>query len=366
MRGISLWLFSSCSWAVAVLLCSSRLFSARWLASTNQKDIGVAYLILAATSGLLGTAFSALMRLELAATGAGAPPLLLSGGRGQLYNVLITAHGVFMLFFTVMPALLGGFGNWLVPVLIGAPDMAFPRLNNISLWLQIPAVLLLLLSALHEQGVGTGWTIYPPLSGWAGHGGAAVDLAIFSMHLAGLSSVLGSVNFLVTIWNMRTPGMTWATLPLFVWSVFFTAIAISQWPMNACGRSSQAERRLVILAMPVLAAALTMLLTDRSVNTGFFVAGAGGDVVLFQHLFWFFGHPEVYILILPAFGIVSHLVSVFAGKPRHRRVDERGRVACHVGGCGVAFDASAWLSMMFGAAKPLLAASTVSSWWPIC
>ena len=179
-------------------------FSARWLASTNQKDIGVAYLILAATSGLLGTAFSALMRLELAATGAGAPPLLLSGGRGQLYNVLITAHGVFMLFFTVMPALLGGFGNWLVPVLIGAPDMAFPRLNNISLWLQIPAVLLLLLSALHEQGVGTGWTIYPPLSGWAGHGGAAVDLAIFSMHLAGLSSVLGSVNFLVTIWNMRT------------------------------------------------------------------------------------------------------------------------------------------------------------------
>ena len=288
----------------------TRGFFTRWFMSTNHKDIGILYLFTAGLVGLISVAFTVYMRMELMEPGVqymcaeGARVLSAAATsdctpNGHLWNVMITAHGILMMFFVVIPALFGGFGNFFMPLQIGAPDMAFPRLNNLSYWLYFAGTSLAVASLLApggngQLGSGVGWVLYPPLS--VREDGFSMDLAIFAVHVSGASSILGAINIITTFLNMRAPGMTLHKVPLFAWSVFVTA-----W--------------LILLSLPVLAGAITMLLTDRNFGTTFFAPEGGGDPILYQHILWFFGHPEVYIIILPGFGIISHVIATFSRKP---------------------------------------------------
>jgi cytochrome c oxidase subunit 1 len=265
-------------------------FVERWLMSTNHKDIGTLYITLAVIGACVGGVLSIIMRQQLMYPHN---DIITSGAA---WNAIITAHGLIMIFWFVMPALIGGFGNWFVPMMIGAPDMAFPRLNNMSFWFLAAGFVFVMIGLLLGNGAGAGWTLYPPLDNAQYSPGMATDFSLFSIHLAGISSLLGAINFIATILNMRAPGMTMHKMPLFCWAILVTAF-------------------LLLLAIPVLAGAVTMLIMDRNFGTSFFEPSGGGDPVLFQHLFWFFGHPEVYIMILPAFGIISHVVSTFSRKP---------------------------------------------------
>ncbi len=288
---------------------AQRGFFTRWFMSTNHKDIGILYLFTAAVVGFISVAFTVYMRLELmhpdvqymCAEGARliADPATPCTPNGHLWNVIVTAHGILMMFFVVIPALFGGFGNYFMPLMIGAPDMAFPRMNNLSYWLYVAGTSLAIASVLAPSegggtGSGVGWVLYPPLS--SREAGWSMDLALFAVHLSGASSILGAINMITTFLNMRTPGMTLHKVPLFGWSIFVTS-----W--------------LILLSLPVLAGAITMLITDRNFGTTFFDPAGGGDPILYQHILWFFGHPEVYIIIIPGFGIISHVIATFSRKP---------------------------------------------------